>query len=154
MRNDSVIIEIRRPYGYRFSALKGNPIVGELWLVHYSADEGLRDGEVHICDTLEPPYRSKYSYIREGVYRMSVTYSPKFHRKLPLLHDVPGRSGIRIHAGNTASDTHGCILVGKKSPCGLSASFDHLCDVMANIRDQHISIVSVVETSPFYHFVK
>lgn len=149
MLKDSVIIEIRRPYGYRDSARKGQPIIGELWLSHYSADTGLWDSESYICDTLEPPFRSLHSYIPEGIYRMSVTYSPKFRRKLPLLKDVPHRSGIRIHAGNTASDTLGCILVGVKAPFGLSTSRDCLLDVMTNIRDQHITIVKVVEDLPF-----
>jgi hypothetical protein len=46
-----------------------------------------------------------------GVYPIEYTWSPKFKRLLPLLK-VPHRKGIRIHAGNSAADTKGCILLG------------------------------------------
>ena len=48
-----------------------------------------------------------------GKYAMDLTMSPKFKRKLPLLLNVPHFTGIRIHRGNTAEDSHGCILVGE-----------------------------------------
>ena len=50
--------------------------------------------------------------IPTGRYKVEVTYSPKFKRYLPILLDVKGFSGIRIHSGNTAEDTLGCLLVG------------------------------------------
>src|SRR5512133_1213857 len=50
--------------------------------------------------------------IPAGTYKITLEHSPHFGRKLPYLHDVPGFSGILIHAGNSAADTKGCILVG------------------------------------------
>lgn len=47
-----------------------------------------------------------------GRYEVKITFSPRFKRMLPLLLQVPGFEGIRIHPGNYASDTDGCILPG------------------------------------------
>ena len=57
--------------------------------------------------------------IPAGTYRVTVSVSPKFGRYLPLVENVPYFSGIRIHRGNTASDTSGCILVGESAGRGL-----------------------------------
>ncbi len=49
-----------------------------------------------------------------GRYEVILSYSDRFKKYLPLLLNVPGYAGIRIHAGNTSIDTLGCILVGEK----------------------------------------
>ena len=84
--------------------------------------------EGFFCDTLEPTWRDyKHggrkvrgcSAIPEGRYPVVITYSPKMKEWLPLLVNVPMFSGIRIHAGNTAKDTQGCILVGQNLKKGM-----------------------------------
>lgn len=53
-----------------------------------------------------------------GKYDIQLSMSPKFKRKLPLLLNVPHFTGIRIHRGNTAKDSHGCILPGENKVKG------------------------------------
>lgn len=47
-----------------------------------------------------------------GSYECVYTYSNRFKKMLPLLLNVKGFEGIRIHSGNSSKDTEGCILVG------------------------------------------
>lgn len=69
--------------------------------------------------------------IPTGTYnvRMDIV-SPKYSNKewflkncngsrMPRLINVPGFEGILIHPGNTASDTDGCLLVGKNDAVGM-----------------------------------
>lgn len=48
-----------------------------------------------------------------GRYEIDVTMSNRFKKELPLLLNVKGYDGIRIHTGNTDIDTHGCLLTGQ-----------------------------------------
>jgi hypothetical protein len=51
--------------------------------------------------------------IPEGRYDVRISFSPKFQTELPEIRNVPDFVGIRIHPGNTAKDTDGCVLVGR-----------------------------------------
>ena len=64
------------------------------------------------CWTVEPPALVIHSHIPEGKYEVAITFSNRFQKVLPLLLNVPGREAIRIHSGNTAKDTEGCVIVG------------------------------------------
>lgn len=84
--------------------------------------------DAYFCDTLEDKDRGlKQSEsvedikkrkiygetaIPSGTYKVTLTYSNRFKKILPLVNDVKGFDGIRIHSGNTAKDSLGCILVG------------------------------------------
>lgn len=72
--------------------------------------------------TLEDTYRGQLEHVTDkidgktaipvGTYTVSITHSNRFHKDLPLLANVPRFSGVRIHGGNSAADTLGCILLG------------------------------------------
>lgn len=72
--------------------------------------------------------------IPSGRYEITTTYSTRFKKDLPLLLNVPGFAGIRIHTGNTAADTEGCLLPGTAYSLDKviqsKAAFAKLLDVM------------------------
>lgn len=57
--------------------------------------------------------------IPTGKYMVSITYSPRFKKQMPLIENVKGYSGIRIHTGNTSKNTEGCLIVGKNTKVGM-----------------------------------
>lgn len=56
--------------------------------------------------------------ILSGKYEVIVNVSNRFKRYLPLLLNVPGFDGIRIHNGVDETSSSGCIIVGKNSEKG------------------------------------
>lgn len=63
-----------------------------------------------VCYTMENAAKA----IPTGLYLVQNSMSPKFKRELPIVFNagVSSSRGIRIHRGNTAKDSQGCILVG------------------------------------------
>ena len=106
--------------------------IGRLAIIKEVSEEyKTYEKEEYFCDTLEPTWRDYAngaykvkgrSAIPEGRYAVVISYSPKFKQWLPILLGGPEFNrkwqGIRIHAGNTAADTEGCILVGKNREVG------------------------------------
>lgn len=113
--------------------------IGELYV---------NDGATPECFTLEDPVREVdgqdvkewkvhgETAIPRGTYPVTITYSQRFKRDLPLVDNVPGFAGIRIHPGNTAEDTEGCILVGRtRGPDRVNDSRAAFIDLLAKIDD-------------------
>ena len=80
-------------------------------------DRGL-DDSMTVNEILKRKIKGQTA-IPTGHYNIEITYSPKYKRMMPLLIGVKGFSGIRIHSGNTAKDTEGCLLVGKNKKVGM-----------------------------------
>jgi hypothetical protein len=72
------------------------------------------------------------SAIPAGKYRVVLTMSNRFKKVLPELLEVPGFSGVRIHAGNDKDDTEGCLLVGQERGSEtVTRSRDAMVELMA-----------------------
>ncbi len=79
----------------------------------------------HFCYTLEDAVRpigqkiEGRTAIPAGPYTVIVSWSPRFKMQMPLLlgndQFTKNWSGVRIHSGNSATDTEGCILVGYRT---------------------------------------
>lgn len=82
--------------------------------------------------------------IPAGSYKMRISKSPRLGRLLPEILDVPGFSGIRIHKGNTAADSSGCLIIGSrlgpKFPVELSALAEKKLLAAINGREMKIFI--------------
>ena len=78
----------------------------------------LRVGEIEVTTLENDDY-----IIPAGTYPIQVTWSPKFKRMLPLVLNVPGRSGIRVHRGTKPEHSRGCILVSAANEQELTAKW-------------------------------
>ena len=119
------------------------------------------DGK-YVCDTIEDRDRGltdsmtleeimrlkKYgeTAIPYGTYRVQITYSPKFKKMMPILIGVKGFEGVRIHSGNTAKDSLGCLLVGRNTKVGMVTesrkTYNMLYDL---IKDQKNIIIEITK---------
>lgn len=98
----------------------------ELKLIRKEFTDRSTIGELYVngkfeCFTLEDKDRKlesggKKEYavtaIPRGTYQVVNSFSNRFQKYLPELINVPQFTGVRIHPGNKAEDSEGCILVG------------------------------------------
>lgn len=82
--------------------------------------------------------------IPTGRYKVSITYSPKYKKKMPLIENVKGFDGIRIHSGNTEKDSLGCIIVGENKKKGMvinsRVTYNKLMDILKDEKEIFIII--------------
>ena len=108
-------ITLKRPKQADSSFTIGELSIDGVFFSHVMED---RDRGLHKTDTLQYIEAVKVKHetaIPYGEYQVVMSFSNKFQVYLPELLDVPGFSGIRIHAGNSEVDSSGCLLPGVKS---------------------------------------
>lgn len=98
--------------------------IGDLYINGKWFSNVLEDTDRGLDDTMtEEEIKEMKVYgqtaIPTGIYTVLLTYSPKYKKVMPLINNVKGYSGIRIHSGNTAKDTEGCLIVGKNTKVGM-----------------------------------
>lgn len=116
----------------------------------YTLGELYVDGKF-FCHTIEDTVRAPgvkvyaKTAIPAGTYKVSLTMSQRFKQVLPLVHDVPMFEGIRIHSGNTAEDSEGCILVGLKKGKGQvldsRSAMNALMSKLKDVKDIKLEVI-------------
>jgi hypothetical protein len=108
------------------------------------------EGMPEFC-TLEEAWRDnerQVSCIPAGTYTVKRVNSPKFGLTFEVTN-VPARSNILFHSGNTHRDTLGCILIGTvfgkidKDPAVLNskAAFARFMQMMGGKTEAQLSII-------------
>lgn len=91
----------------------GGATIGKLYIDGVFACNTLEDEVREIAGQPVHEWKIKgCTAIPVGTYRVMLENSPRFGPDTLTLLDVPGFQYIRVHAGNTANDTEGCILLG------------------------------------------
>lgn len=105
-------------------------------------DRGL-DDSMSVDEILKKKIKGETA-IPTGLYKIEITYSPKYKRMMPLLIGVKCYSGVRIHSGNTSKDTEGCLLVGRNTVVGMVTesrnTYQRLFARLQNAKDITIEI--------------
>lgn len=113
-----VVLTLKRLVGDRvrasvatFGILSAGAIGGGVYYTVEDPVRNLTDCTATTCKGKVPGVTA----IPAGRYEVLDTYSPKYKRMMLELRMVDGHSGftgIRIHSGNTADDTEGCLILG------------------------------------------
>lgn len=102
------------------------------------------DPLVVTCEDSWNDNKTSISCIPTGAYECSKFSGTKFHDVWEV-KNVPNRTTILIHAGNTINDTHGCILVGRAfSKIGNLSSVMQSQEALAVLRDKLLDNFTLV----------
>lgn len=112
--------------------------------------------EGFLCNIIEDKFRgndlkNKKVYgetcIPEGNYEIKMTYSAKYKKELPQLMNVPFFEGIRIHSGNSAKDSEGCLIPGMNKEVGKVLDSKFHTDIIITKIKQYDLINIVIKNS-------
>lgn len=106
---------------------KDDYTIGVMYINGTRFSETLEDKDRGLTDAMKSyEIEAKKIYgrtaIPTGTYEVTMTYSPKFASRpwakkyngmVVHINDVKGFSGVRIHPGNTAEESLGCIFPGR-----------------------------------------
>ena len=100
----------------------GKAVRGHIYLVEHRFSRSVSIYKEYLTP-LAPTLENADYLVPALVYKIAVTMSPKFGRLLPVLQQVPNRSGIRFHRGCRPEHSEGCILVSRADEQSLTARF-------------------------------
>lgn len=83
--------------------------------------------------------------IPSGTYKVTMNYSPRFKRVLPLLHNVPHFIGILIHSGTDENSSAGCIIVGMNKVKGKVVDSRKTSDALNEILSKEKEIIITIQ---------
>ena len=117
-----------------------NSTIGELFI-----------NDERICDTLENPWldnKRNISCIPVGEYKVRLRLARESASRdylHLLIQDVPNRSYVLVHIGNSPSETQGCVLVGLGSQQDFVSNsrlaMDLLIKEILNLGGENINLI-------------
>lgn len=121
---------------------KSNYCIGKLYIDGNYFSDCLEDTDRGLQDSMSLSEIQKLKIKNEtcipyGIYNIVITYSPRFKRNLPLIENVKGFDGIRVHEGNTQKDTSGCLILG----------FNKIKGKVINSKDTVSKFISILQTA-------
>ena len=113
-------------------AFKDKYTIGKVYINNKYFSDSIEDKDRGLYDYMSEEYILEKKIKHEtaipyGIYKLLWTYSPKYRRMLPEISGVKGFSGIRVHSGNTAEHSSGCVLLGYNKNVGMVLDSRKVC---------------------------
>jgi len=120
----------------------------------------LQNNGKFLCFTLEDVVRAKgyklngQTAIPAGRYEIIMDFSNRFQKLMPHILNVPMFDGIRMHGGNTAADTEGCLLCAHNYVDVNTIQGSAIDDVIVPIIKSGLAVgkvfIEIIDTFPYF----